>query len=225
MLGIGWTYPLEMPVTEWYLYDVVVQKEVDTFSLETKFFSIYLYMLLISFAQTSSPISPWWGLTCKGLIIKDSLLLCLEPSSWSLLTATSLFTTWEFKLTSKPELYTCHLDPLEGRLLLHPSFAFSSFLLWHYWWVFLRLALLNGMQDKLCSIPHDTALKRSRWCCYAYDGLVGFPLLSAPCTFLGVEQEEELCPSFVPRLGGDCSLQVPIFFGCHFRNFTSWFLS
>lgn len=36
-------------------------------------------------------------------------------------------------------------------------------------------------------------------------------LLSAPCTFLGMEQEEELCPSYVPRLGGGCSLHVLIF--------------
>lgn len=44
MLGIGWTYSLEMPVTVWYLHHVVVQKEVDTFYAETKLFSTHLYL-------------------------------------------------------------------------------------------------------------------------------------------------------------------------------------
>lgn len=98
-----------------------------------------------------------------------------------------------------------------GSSLLSSSFTFSSFLLWHYWWVSFSLALLNGMEGKLWSISHYTALKRGRWCCCTYDGLVDFPLLSYPCTFLGMEQEEDLCPSYVPRLCGDCSLHVLIF--------------
>lgn len=111
------------------------QKEADTFSLETKFFSTYLCVYLTSFPQTSSQISLWWGLTCKGLLVKGSLLVCLEPLPQSPLSMIFLFIMWEFKLSSKPELYMCQSHwrvnlTLYQSFFLTSSFAFSLFSLW-----------------------------------------------------------------------------------------------